>query len=225
MSNLTTLDRVVSDFIAQPHERLTTSALNTLMPDYVRLQDTVRASMAKADTIQRDRSLSDEGKQKAKAKMANEHIDNYSFIGGRRTNNAERIRNLHATNYAAVLDVPQDSDSTKALIRELRAGEIRSLHRNAENRDSVFLTALEHGHLETVHALLNAPDGSWVSPDIRQRGAELYASRNTPKEYAALMDAFSVRGHFDMLAEVTRSAFTALGGDPERIAKVLKVQS
>jgi hypothetical protein len=111
------------------------------------------------------------------------------------------------------------------LIRELRAGEIRSLHRNAENRDALFLSSLERGHLETVHALLNAPGGSWVSPDIRQRGAELYASRNTPKEYAALMDAFSVREHFDMLAEVTRSAFTVLGGDPERIAKVLKAQS
>lgn len=224
MSNLTTLDRVVSDFITQPHERLTTSALNTLMPDYVRVQETVKATRTKADTIQRDRSLSDEGKLKANATMANDHIAHYAFIGGQRTKNAECIRNLHATNYG-FLDVPQDSDPTKALIRELRAGEIRSLHRDAENRDAIFLTALEQGHLETAHALLNAPDGSWVSPDIRQRGAELYASRNTPKEYVALQDAITVREHLDMLAEVTRSAFTALGGDPERIAKVLKVQS
>lgn len=224
MGNLAMLEQVVTHFITTPHETLTTSALNTLLPDYVRVQDTVKASMAKADAIQRDRHLSEEGKQKAQATMANEHIDRYTFIGGQRTNNAQRIRNLHATNYG-FLDVPQDSDATKALIRELRAGEIRSLHRHAENRDAVFLTALEHGHLETVHAFLNSPGGSWVSPDIRQRGAELYASRNTPKEYAALQDALTVREHLDMLAEVTRSAFTALGGDPERIAKVLKVQS
>lgn len=223
MGNLATLEQVVTHFITQPHEKLTTSALNTLLPDYVRVQETVKASLAKADAIQRDRHLSEEGKQKANATMANDHIDRYAFLGGQRTNNATRIRNLHATNYR-FLDVPQDSDPIKALIREVRASEIRTLHRHAENRDSVFLTALEQGHLETALALLNAPGGSWVSPDIRQRGAELYASRNTPTEYAALQDALAVREHLDMLAEVTRSAFTALGADPEKIAKVLKVQ-
>ena len=155
--------------------------------------------------------------------MANEHISNYAFIGGQRTKNAERIRNLHAMNYA-FLDVPQESDPIKALIRELRAGEIRGIHRNAKNRGEVFLNALEQGHLETVHALLNAPGGPWVGPDIRQRGAELYAQRNTPRKYEDLQDAFTVREHLDMLAEVTRSAFTGLGGDPEVIAKSLKVK-
>ena len=224
MSTLSNLEQITGTFITTPHQQVTTSALNTLIPDYVRVQETVKVTRAKADAIQRDRSLSEEGKQKANATMANDHIDNYAFIGGQRTKNAECIRNLHATNYAAVLDVPQDSDPTKALIRELRAGEIRSLHRNAENRDSVFLAAVEQGHLEVAHALLAAPGGSWVSPDIRQRGAELYAARNTPKEYAALQDALTVREHLDMLAEVTRSAFTALGADPEKIAKVLKVR-
>ena len=223
MSNLTNLELVVSHFIIQPHERLTTPAFNELLPDYARLQETVKASGVKVDHIERNRNLSVEGKQKSSATMANEDISHYAFIGGQRTKNAERIRNLQATNYG-FLNLPQEDDPTKALIRELRAGEIRGRHHNAENRDAVFLNALEQGKLELAHAILNAPGGSWVSSDIRQRGAEVYAQRNTPKEYAALQDALTVREHLDMLAESVRLAFATLGGDPEKIAKALKVQ-
>lgn len=223
MNTLTNLEQITGAFITQPHDRITTSALNELMPDYVRTNETGKATRVKADLIQRDPHFSEEGKKKANATMANEHISHYAFIGGQRTKNAERIRNLHAMNYG-FLEVPQESDPIKALIRELRAGEIRGLHRKVENRDTVFLNALEQGQLETIHAFLNAPGGQWISPDILRRGAELYAQRNTPKEYEALQDALTVREHLDMLAEVTRSAFTALGGDPEVIAKSLKVR-
>lgn len=224
MTTLRNLEQITSDYINRPNERLTTPVFNALLPDYSKVQDTVRASRAKVDQIERDRNLSVEGKQKAHATMANEHITNYAFIGGQRTKNAERIRNLHTMNYGFLV-VPEEKDPTKALIRELRAAEIRSLHRTVESRDALFISALEQDRLELVHAILNAPDGAWVSDDIRQRGAELYAKRVTPEPYAELQDAFTIREHLDMLAECVRLAFTALGGDPEKIARVIKVQS
>lgn len=223
MNNLATLLGIVKHFFNQPNAQMKTSVVNTLLPFYSRMQETVEALGTKVDRIQRDRERSDEGKKKAWASLATSEATQFAFIGGHRTNTAERVSSLESTNYG-FLNMPQESEM-KTLIRELRAGELRAPYNKSDNRNKAYLEALERDDIETAQAFINAPGGSWVSDESKRRGAEAYATRHTPKEFQELQDILVVQEHIDMVAEQTRQALTALGGDPVVIAKALKVQN
>lgn len=48
------------------------------------------------------------------------------------------------------------------------------------------MTAIGEGNLELARALAYAPWKSRISNETRQRGADLYAQNNTPKDYDRL---------------------------------------
>jgi hypothetical protein len=82
-----------------------------------------------------------------------------------------------------------------------------------------FLAALQQGNLEVAHAFLDAPEGSWVSPDNKQRGRDAYARRATPEAYERLQSFVIVRDQMEGLAEQAGQWLITLGADLKAVAK------
>jgi len=206
------------NFLTLPQDNLETEVLNPLRRDKAHALEVADAIAVEYDRIERDRTLSDEGKQKAFATLGNKYVERFAFLGGRITQTADAEARLRTVNYGA-LDLPTESE-VKTLIRELRAGELRTTF-NGDNRATAFLQALEQDNLELVHAWLTAPGGPWVSEEIRQRGAEAYAARHTPDAFKKLHLVRTLREHLQALAEQTRQLLVGLGADAVAVAKAL----
>lgn len=223
MLNLPSYLSIRQSFATQSHLKLKTEVLNESRKDNARALETTDALAAKVDLNHKDRFLNDEGMRKADATTANEFAPRYAWLGGRRTNTAEQVANLRATVYGA-LELPKSESEIRALIRETRALWLLAPYQNTDNWDGLYVTAVGAGDLELARALAHAPGKSRISDEGKRRGADLYAQNTTPKEFEQLQNLLTLQAEQDAIAEQTRQMLTGLGGDPELIAKHLKVQ-
>jgi hypothetical protein len=195
-----------------------TDTLNTVLKHTARLLDGVEQVGADEDRILKNRTLSDEGKRQALAARATEHLGNLNWLLRLLTDVEAAITRVHSLNYA-FLELPRESEIMQ-LKRELRAKEIRAAHHEG-NRDALFLSALDQDNLEVAQAFLTAPGGSWVSPPIKQRGADAYAQRATPEAFRRQQSLLVLQEHLEGLAEQARRWLITLGANQEDVAKKL----
>ena len=224
MLNIASYQSIRKTFITQPHLKLPSEVLTELLKDNARALEVMDALAVKVDRNHTDRFLNDAGMQKADTAAANEHVQYFAFLGGRRTNTADRIATLRATVYGPLALSKSETD-IHALIRETRALWLLQAYQSIDNWDSAYTTAIGAGDLELARALAYAPGKSRISEAGRQRGNELYGQNTTPKEFEQLQHALLLQAEQDAIAEQTRLVLTGLGGDPELIAKHLKVHA
>src|SRR5690348_13048735 len=111
--------------VAHPNPRTSNEVLNQIGPLSAQAHEATKPLVEKLDKVEKDRTLSNEGKAQAKAKVANELVPTFRFIGGHQTKTAELVGRLNGTVYG-FQDLPKEESETKALTRELRAQEIRA---------------------------------------------------------------------------------------------------
>ncbi|SRR6266545_6531564 len=188
-----------------------------------RAKDQAEITWAKLQKIAEDRTLSDEGKAEQMAVEADLHAERSGWLGNKVNEVREAVLDKQKINYG-FMELPPLSE-VKELRRELRFGELRKALQGANQaeRDVAYLKALERGDLETVHAILDAPGGSWVSEDIKQRGADEFAKQHTPAAFQKLRSVLYLLDQLEGLADQTRQMLIGLGANLEVVAKNLKV--
>jgi hypothetical protein len=224
MLNLASYIQIRSNNLGQPQKRrLRTEALNDFNRAQTQAIERAEELRTEYDLIQKSRTLSDTGKREEVAKVANRAIDRFAFVDVLLRREKENLASLRKANFG-FLDLPEESE-LKQLKREWRAAELRAAYdgTNQAERDTAYFKALERGDLETVHAFLDAPGGSWITPEFQQRGADEYAKQHTPQAFAEMHDTAFLVEDLEALAEQTRQMLLWLGASPSSVEKALPV--
>ena len=210
--------RLHNDLGSSVKPGFTTDNLNLWNEALVRVDATVERVEAEEQNILRDKSLSDEGKSKALAALADKSIDAFGFLGRLLSQTDTSIRNLQQKLFSP-LEHPTDAGVTERLIRELRASEIRGTL-EGDNLDSTFLLAVQSGNLETAQALLTAPGGSMVNADTLERAKIEFAKKSDKAGYDRLLALEFLRDHLAGLAAHVASWLERMGAQPTAVNKV-----
>jgi len=224
------LQRTISAGVRAHLSNLLTQQVEPLLSsdDLTFLAELVRKADGKAETIQQEeqrilanRDMSDLGKAKALAEMAERALADFGFLGVVLSRTEQEIADLERRLYAPFF-APKDENPTMRLIRELRAGEIRSAHEGG-NHAALFIQALERDDLETTLAFLTAPGGRWVNDDVIQRGKLAYAKRTNETGYAKGQSLARLREHLTGIAVFIAKWLTGLGANPDKVHQTLSL--
>lgn len=197
--------------------------LERWLSDVNRLQQDNDALIQQRAVIMRNSDLSNEGRQKALTKLANEAVKKLSWVGEKRNRTIDaqaRLRTL-------CLDYMTRPKGADAMMGYFREREIRDSLRTGsqQDREIAFLKAAERLDAETMRALLDRPGGSLVEGNIRSRGEEQYGARRNPEAWANLHDLDIYLDHLHGVIGHAAHVLLDMGADPAVVKETLAEES
>jgi hypothetical protein len=223
MINTATLQTLIRHHQEQPIQRgFDDDGLERRNIALKKLQEGVSAVAAEEDAILKDRTLSDEGKGRKRATLAGRVVGNFAWLGQMLVQADQAKMRLQEVLYGPITE----QSKRDAVVQQLRDQEVRQDVRGLDinQRNAHFLTALESDQLEVVRAMLDAPTGPMISPDVLERGKTAYATRTAPETFEQLGFVEHLREHLGALSESTAQWLRHLGASPEAIQKAVKAK-
>jgi len=167
--------------------------------------------------IRANRSLSAEGIQQQLLKLTTDSLANWEPEG-------RVLRALEADMTKQQSDLFTIKPTiTDDLLRHHRAREIRDRMAalNQAERDQAYLKASQEDQPETLLALTDAPGGSWVTADIRERADTERARHQQPDLFAAYSQNQFLHERFHGLVDHTAQWLRSFGTPPATVASTL----
>ncbi len=208
--------RIHNDLQQTPNREMTAETHNAINEQRLKVMGTIENKIPKRDAIVNDRSLSDDGKRAKIAALATDSMPEFAHLERVVDQLEKDITNTSIFTVKPLADL---------VLRQMRNHEIRDGVRglNQNERDVHFLQAAEHDQEEVLDAMLDAPSGSLVSPDMKRRALDARAQRLHPQAYAQHQQNLLLRDSVKSLLEHVCLCLAAMGVDPRAIAKTLGV--
>ena len=199
---------------------LTTPQLNLVG----KVSGMVESVVGEEQSILTNRHLSNDGQREALKKLGVRVQGNAGEIVRMREANKTNIGRMEQAVFA-FLENPRDESDSRALIRELRASEIRSTYDDGHGASTAFLQALTRGterDLEQARALIHGPLGSMVSPEALEGGRREYAERKDAEGLSRLDELNKLEEFFaDPIISTLYKWIANFGVDQKALAEAL----
>ena len=214
-TNVATLISRINSELTQPSPReMSTDLFNRRNELWVKLLTRLEQFQAKEKHVLANRTLSDEGKRQQQAKLAEELLSDLAWFG-RVLSALEKEQAQRETVLFAI-----DSPVKDELLRYHRSRELRDRMAglNQAQRDQAYLVASQRDQSEVLLALLNAPGGSWVTPDIQHRADVERAKQAKPDLFETYTQNSILREHLHSMAEHLALWLRSYGTSPETVS-------
>jgi hypothetical protein len=221
LDRATILQRNNNDLMRPYRQKLDTPLLNQESEVRLKVKERVEAFGLKEDAILANRTLSNEGKQTALAKLVNDSLESLAFVGRVVSDLESDARGRRATLFTVK---PPPSWGSDASLQYQRGKETRDQLRGLSQpeRDSRFVQAAEADHEATLWSVLDAPDAQpMVTEEIKVRALEERAKRREPQAFRRLQQLEVLREELAGLRDHVVLWLRQLGGDQRKIFDAL----
>lgn len=200
------------------------SMLEKWQQDLERAESNYQDFIEQEASIRRNTTLSNEGKQAAKAELAKTAIKKLSWIGERVANTNAAGERLRAT----CLDYQTRPKGANEGVAEAREREVRDSLRtkSQSDRDMAFFRAAEQLDGETMRALMNGPGGPWIEGDILARAETVFAERRNPVAFRSWQELDVYREYLVGIANHAAQVLLTMtvGAERPAILKALGIE-
>jgi hypothetical protein len=214
MTNVATIITRLTSELSQSRLDMDTATLNRRNELWTKLLARLEAFATEERAILANRTLSDEGKQEQLAKRAEAVLADAAWF--RQVLKDNESAHARLTTLLFTVESPVKDER----LRYDRAREIRDRMAglNPAERDTAYVLASERGQAEVLLALQDAPGGSWVSPDIRERADIERAKQAQPDVYETYRQNEILHEHLHGMAEHLSLMMQSYGAPPAKVA-------